>query len=83
MLQVDDYTSGKPLAAARAVALELSLPSHPGVGPSAVALTRGSGGTWQGRGLQLSIAGQWSINVVIEEAATAVVVPLTIDVALP
>lgn len=82
-LQVDDYTSGKPLAAARTVQLQLTLPAHPAVGPQTVTLSRLPDGTWRGQGLQLSIAGQWTVDVVVQEPATAVVIPLSINVALP
>jgi copper transport protein len=82
-LQVDDYTSDKPLAAARTVQLQMTLPSHPTVGPQTVTLNRLPSGTWQGQGLQLSIAGQWTVDVVVQEPATAVVIPLGINVALP
>jgi copper transport protein len=75
------YDSGRPLPA-RGVRLEFSLPSNPNVA-SSLNLTRATGGTWTGQGTNLSIDGQWDIDVVVQEAATAVDVPLRLRTRLP
>ena len=75
------YDSGRPLRA-RGVRLEFSLPSNPTVA-SALNLTPGPGGTWTGQGTNLSIDGQWDIDVVVQEAATAVDVSLRLRTRLP
>jgi copper transport protein len=80
--QITDYASGKS-AAARSVQLEFSLPSQPSVGPSSLSLKQAADGTWRARGLELSVAGDWTCDVVIQQAANAVVVPLAIRAALP
>jgi len=75
------YDSGRPISA-RGVRLEFSLPSNPNVA-SSLNLTRGHGGTWTGQGTNLSIDGQWDIDVVVQEAATAVDVSLRLRTRLP
>jgi copper transport protein len=75
------YDSGRPISA-RGVRLEFSLPSNPTVA-SSLNLTRGHGGTWTGQGTNLSIDGQWDIDVVVQEAATAVDVSLRLRTRLP
>ena len=74
-------TQAVPLPA-RGVRLEFSLPSNPNVA-SSLNLTRGPGGTWTGQGTNLSIDGQWDIDVVVQEAATAIDVPLRLRTRLP
>ncbi len=80
-VQVLRYDSGRPVAA-RAVRVEFSLPSNPNV-TSSLDLSRGSDGTWTGQGTNLSIEGRWDVNVVVQEAATAVNVPLRLRTRLP
>jgi nitrogen fixation protein FixH len=80
-VQLRHYDSGRPFPA-RQVQLEFSLPSNPNVA-SSLSLTRGAGGTWTGRGTNLSIDGLWDIDVVVQEAATAVDVPLRLRTRLP
>jgi copper transport protein len=75
------YDTGDPIAA-RSVRLEFSLPSNPNVA-SSLSLTRGTGGAWTGQGTNLSIGGQWDIDVVVQEAATAVDVPLRLRTKPP
>ena len=65
-VHVVGYDSGRPLPA-RGVRLEFSLPSNPTVA-SSLNLARGPGGTWTGQGTNLSIDGQWDIDVVIQQA---------------
>jgi nitrogen fixation protein FixH len=80
-VQVLQYDSGRPLHA-RGVRLEFSLPSNPTVA-SSLNLVRVAVGTWAGQGINLSIDGQWDIDVVVQEAATAVDVPLRLRTRLP
>jgi copper transport protein len=80
-VHVVGYDSGRPLPA-RGVRLEFSLPSNPTVA-SSLNLAPGPGGTWTGQGTNLSIDGQWDIDVVIQQAATAVDVPLRLRTRLP
>jgi copper transport protein len=75
------YDSGRPLPA-RGVRLEFSLPSNPTVA-SSLNLARSPGGTWTGQGTNLSIDGQWDIDVVVQQAATAVDVALRLRTRLP
>jgi nitrogen fixation protein FixH len=75
------YDSGRPISA-RGVRLEFSLPSNPTVA-SSLSLTRAHGGAWTGQGTNLSIDGQWDIDVVVQEAATAVDVSLRLRTQLP
>ena len=80
--QISDYSSARA-AAAQTVQLLFSLPAHPTVGASSLVLKRAADGSWRGRGLELSVAGDWSCEVLVQQAANAVVVPLTIEAALP
>jgi nitrogen fixation protein FixH len=80
-VQLRHYDSGRPFPA-RSVRLEFSLPSNPNVA-SSLSLTRAAAGTWTGHGTNLSIDGQWSIDVVAQQAATAVDVPLRLRTRLP
>jgi putative copper export protein/nitrogen fixation protein FixH len=80
-VQLRRYDSGRPFPA-RSVRLEFSLPSNPSVA-SSLSLARATGGAWTGHGTNLSIDGQWSIDVVVQEAATAVDVPLRLRTRLP
>jgi len=80
-VQLRRYDSGRPFPA-RQVQLEFSLPSNPNVA-SSLSLARGAGGAWTGRGTNLSIDGLWDIDVVVQEATTAVDVPLRLRTRLP
>jgi nitrogen fixation protein FixH len=80
-VQVLRYDTGRPLPA-RGVRLEFSLPANPAVA-SSLNLARGPRGTWTGQGTNLSIDGQWDIDVVIQQAASAVDVPLRLRTRLP
>ena len=75
-----DNLSGRPLTGVRAVTLEFSLPGQTAVQPSTLDLGGGPGGVWQATGLELSVEGRWQIRVLIEQAASAVEVPLWISV---
>jgi hypothetical protein len=80
---VSDYGTGKPLAGVRRVELDFSLPSQTKVQPSTLALARGPDGVWRAAGLELSVGGRWSIGVLVQEATTSVVVPLSFTARLP
>jgi copper transport protein len=79
--RVERYDSGRPVPA-RGVRLEFSLQSNPTVA-SSLTLTRRSPGTWTSRGTNLSINGLWDIRAVVQEATTAVDVPLRLRTRLP
>ena len=78
---VDGYDSGQPLGSVTGVMLQFSLPSQPSLSQSQLALGEVSGGTWRGSGLQLSVVGRWQVDVLVQEAAGGVTVPLQLDVA--
>jgi copper transport protein len=80
-VQLRRYDSGRPFPA-RGVRLEFSLPANPNVA-SSLGLSHRAGGTWTGHGTNLSIDGQWDIDVVVQEAATAVDIPLRLRTRLP
>ena len=60
--------------------LDFSLPGKPSLNASTLPLGKASDGSWRGAGLQLSVVGRWHIDVVIQEAAGGVTVPLELDV---
>ena len=76
---VTDYATGRPLPGVRRVQLDFSLPQQTKVQPSTLALVRGSDGVWRATGFEISVEGRWDIEVIVQEAATAVVVPLSLD----
>src|SRR6266545_3898997 len=76
--EVVDYDSRQPVPADR-VSLSFSLPSRPDVGTSTLDLRRAGAGDWQGQGSQLSIAGRWSITVLVGRPGGAVTVPLQLQ----
>ena len=80
---VNDYGTGKALAGVRRVELDFSLPQQTKVQPSTLTLVRGPDGVWRAAGLELSVAGHWSIGVLVQEATTSVVVPLSFTARLP
>ncbi|MCX6371604.1 MAG: copper resistance protein CopC [Actinobacteria bacterium] len=82
-LLIDGYDSGQPLTSATAVKLAFSLPSKPSLNASTLPLGKASDGSWRGAGLQLSVAGRWHIDVVVQEAAGGVTVPLELGVPAP
>jgi copper transport protein len=75
--KVVDYDSGQPVQADR-VSLRFSLPSRPDVGASTLELKRAPDGRWQGQGI-LSIAGRWSITMLVERPGGSVTVPLELE----
>lgn len=83
LARVEGYDSGEPPASVRAVQLAFSLPAQPSVAASTQELTRAADGTWRGKGLQLSIVGRWAVDVLIEEAAGGVTVPLKVEIGPP
>ncbi len=82
LLTVSEYDTGKQLANVSSVQLNLSLPARPSIGQSTLTLSQSPNGAWRGTAVEPSIAGDWNIEVVIQETANAVVVPLTFR-ALP
>jgi copper transport protein len=83
VVRVDDYSSGKPSAAVLGVQLQFSLPSDPTMAPTTLTLKKASDGTWEATGLQLSMGGRWRVDVMVQEATGAVVVPITVTIASP
>ncbi|HSL96026.1 MAG TPA: copper resistance CopC family protein [Thermoleophilia bacterium] len=75
-----DAASGGPREA-EAVKLGFSLPTRPSLAAATLELEPGPDGTWTGEGLQLSALGEWSVEVLVQEPADAVVVPLTVVVS--
>jgi hypothetical protein len=53
------------------------------VGSSCFALRPAAGGTWRASDLELRVAGAWTREAVIQPAAGAVAIPLTIHAAPP
>ena len=80
--KLTDYATGRPLSGVRAVTLDFTPPEQTTVQPSTLSLAGGRRGVWRGRGLELSVVGRWEIDVLVEEQATAVEVPLSLNVRL-
>jgi copper transport protein len=79
---IRDYDSGQPVAASR-VALRFAFPGRPGVGESTLELKPAGNGTYAATATNLSLAGRWSITVVVERGLQSVEVPLTVTSAVP
>ncbi len=79
---VNDYDSGKPVAAT-AVQLQFRLPGRPEIGSPQLDLKRSPSGAWTGQGTVLSIDGTWEVTVLVQEASGAVTVPLRVRTQLP
>ena len=60
--------------------LQFSLAAHPELGSATLSLREIANGRWQGSGSELSIAGRWSVSVLVQEPTTGVTVPLTLNV---
>jgi nitrogen fixation protein FixH len=81
---VTDYDTGKPVPA-QTVQLRFSYPAKPEAGTATADLQRRAPGSaeWHGSGTELSLDGLWDIDVVVQEAATSVTVPLQFRTVLP
>lgn len=77
--RVADYDTGRPIGANR-VTLRFARPDRPDMGSSTLDLVRMPDGTYEGRGANLSLDGQWGLTMTIEQAANAVTVPLIVNV---
>jgi copper transport protein len=77
--RVTDYGTSTPTPA-RSVQLQFSLPAHPELGSATLSLTRQANGIWKASGSELAIAGRWTVDVLVQGAASAVDVPLTVNV---
>jgi copper transport protein len=78
-VRLSDYAGGRPVAA-RKVQLVFSLPARPEVARSTLELSERTPGRWGGGGMQLSIAGRWHVEVVVQQAAAGVAVPLDLRI---
>jgi copper transport protein len=78
-VRLSDYADGRPVAA-RKVQLVFSLPARPEIARSTLELSEKAPGRWSGGGMQLSIAGRWHVEVVVQQAAGGVSVPLDLRV---
>ena len=82
-VQVADYATGAPLAAVSAVQLAFFYQPRPAVASTTLDLRRQTGGTWRGAGFQLSLAGRWTIFVIVERGINSVEARLQLDVGPP
>ena len=78
---VDDYDTGASLNVS-GVSLSFALQGRPGVGGD-LDLTGGSPGDWSGDGTQMSIAGTWTVTVLVQQGAEAVQIPLSLTTLMP
>ena len=76
-----DFDSGAPLDATD-VSLRFEPVGIAGVGASTLDLMH-HGDRWMGNGSQVSIAGVWTITVVVQTASSGTEIPLTLVTALP
>lgn len=77
MLRAVDYDTGRPVAADRA-SLSFRSVERPDLGTSALELRPAGSGVFTADGANLSLGGPWTVTVLLQRAATAVDVPLTV-----
>ena len=80
-VDVTDFDSGAPVDATD-VSLRFEPVGIAGVGASTLDLMHHADG-WMGTGSQVSIAGVWTITVVVQTASAGTEIPLTLVTALP
>ncbi len=79
--EVTDFDSGAPLDATD-VSLRFEPVGQPGVGASTLELAH-HGDHWMANGSQVSIAGVWTITVVVQTASSGTEIPLTFVTRIP
>jgi copper transport protein len=67
---VRDYKTGRPVSGARMFLL-FDLPAHPEIGESVLELLGLGNGIYSAEGTKLSLAGSWTVTVVVETASTS------------
>jgi hypothetical protein len=77
---VTDFDSGEPLDATD-VSLRFEPVGRPGVGASTLELMH-HGDRWTANGSQLSIAGVWTVTVVVQTPSSGTEIPLTLVTAI-
>ena len=77
-----DYDTGRPVIANR-VALRFAFPGRPNVGESTLELKASGNGTYTATAPNLSLAGRWSVTVVVERGLNSAEVPLVVTTAAP
>ncbi|MGZ8624805.1 MAG: CopD family protein [Actinomycetota bacterium] len=78
---VTDLDSGAPLDAT-GVSLRFEPVGRPGVGVSTLKLSQHGDG-WTANGSQISIAGVWTVTVVVQTASSGTEIPLTLVTRIP
>ncbi|HUZ69376.1 MAG TPA: copper resistance protein CopC [Candidatus Saccharimonadales bacterium] len=81
-LRVTDYDTGAAVHAS-SVALEFTQPLRPQLGGSTLTLRRRSDGSFAARGGNLSIAGMWTVAVIIENGQKSTEVHLQVTTITP
>jgi copper transport protein len=81
-LQALDYDTLRPVAA-QAVTLTFALPSRPDLGSSTLNLSPQPNGEYEAVAPNLSVAGSWSVDALIQQASQSAEVPLTITTRSP
>lgn len=77
-----DYDTASPVLASR-VALRFAFPGRPNVGESTLELKAIGNGTYTATAPNLSLAGRWSVTVVVERGLNSAEVPLVVTTAAP
>jgi uncharacterized membrane protein len=80
--RVTDYDSYAPVDATR-VSLRFENPDRPEVGSSTLELDGGDAGSWTGTGTQLSLAGRWTVTVLVQAADRSIEIPLELATREP
>jgi len=77
-----DYDTGSPVSSNR-VALRFAFPGRPNVGESTLELKASGNGAYTATAPNLSLAGRWSVTVVVERGLNSAEVPLVVTTAAP
>ena len=81
-LAVTDYFTGKP-ARAGSASLGFHAPNNPEVGDSSLDLKRRASGSYTGQGANLSLLGQWSVTILVQNGASTASVPVDLVTESP
>lgn len=82
IVSIRDYDSGRPVDATR-VALRFAFPGRPSVGESTLELKSNGHGSYVATAPSLSLAGRWSVTVIVQRGLDSAEVQLVVTTAVP
>jgi copper transport protein len=80
-LKVSDFDTGAPLSGVTASSLTFTMPGRSDIGSSTLDLKRATDGTWTGSGTNLSLAGTWRVDALVQQGAHSSTVTMSLSTA--